>query len=83
MEMALYSSYTPIHCGSRLQGSLEKDLKTPNRRGTLPFALFRRCGEIPKGYPFYLWNKEDGYKNHGRLDRGGSEGSWEIGRPDS
>ncbi|MDE2258881.1 MAG: hypothetical protein KGK17_00930 [Betaproteobacteria bacterium] len=22
-----------------------------------------RCGEIPKGYPFYLWFKEDGYNN--------------------
>jgi len=20
-----------------------------------------RCGQIPKGYDFYLWNKEDGY----------------------
>lgn len=24
-----------------------------------------RCGQIPKGYPFYLWFKEDGYKNMG------------------
>lgn len=24
-----------------------------------------RCGEIPKGYDFYLWNKNDGYKNMG------------------
>ena len=24
-----------------------------------------RCGEIPCGYPFYLWNKHDGYKNMG------------------
>jgi len=24
-----------------------------------------RCGEIPKDYPFYLWIKEDGYKNMG------------------
>lgn len=24
-----------------------------------------RCGELPKGYPFYLWNKNDGYKNLG------------------
>lgn len=22
-----------------------------------------RCGEMPKGYPFYLWFKEDGYNN--------------------
>ena len=24
-----------------------------------------RCGEIPKGYNFYLWNKDDGYNNMG------------------
>ncbi len=24
-----------------------------------------RCGQIPKGYDFYLWNKEDGYTNLG------------------
>ena len=24
-----------------------------------------RCGQIPKGYKFYLWNKDDGYKNMG------------------
>lgn len=24
-----------------------------------------RCGHIPSGYPFYLWFKEDGYKNLG------------------
>ncbi len=24
-----------------------------------------RCGEIPKGYSFYLWNSGDGYKNMG------------------
>ena len=23
------------------------------------------CGQIPKGYSFYLWNKENGYKNMG------------------
>ena len=25
-----------------------------------------RCGEIPKGYQFYLWNKDEGYKNIGK-----------------
>jgi hypothetical protein len=25
----------------------------------------KRCGEIPKGYKFYLWNKDDGYTNMG------------------
>lgn len=24
-----------------------------------------RCGQIPKGYSFYLWFKEDGYKSMG------------------
>jgi hypothetical protein len=24
-----------------------------------------RCGEIPKGYNFYLWNKDDGYNKMG------------------
>lgn len=24
-----------------------------------------RCGEIPSGYPFYLWNSNEGYKNLG------------------
>ena len=22
-----------------------------------------KCGQIPKGYSFYLWNKDDGYNN--------------------
>lgn len=24
-----------------------------------------RCGQIPKGYSFYLWNNDNGYKNLG------------------
>jgi len=24
-----------------------------------------RCGKIPKGYSFYLWNTDDGYNNMG------------------
>lgn len=24
-----------------------------------------RCGKIPSGYDFYLWNNDDGYKNMG------------------
>ena len=24
-----------------------------------------RCGKIPNGYNFYLWNKDEGYKNMG------------------
>ena len=25
----------------------------------------QRCGRIPKGYPFYLWNNDDGFTNMG------------------
>ena len=25
----------------------------------------QRCGKIPKGYPFYSWKKQNGYKNIG------------------
>jgi hypothetical protein len=25
-----------------------------------------RCGQIPDGYPFYLWNNEKGYENLGK-----------------
>jgi hypothetical protein len=25
----------------------------------------QRCGQIPKGYDFYLWNNDDGYNNLG------------------
>jgi hypothetical protein len=24
-----------------------------------------RCGKLPAGYPFYLWNNDDGYENLG------------------
>jgi len=27
--------------------------------------ISERCEKIPKGYSFYLWNKEDGYNNMG------------------
>ena len=27
--------------------------------------IAERCGKIPKDYPFYLWNKDDGYNNMG------------------
>ena len=25
----------------------------------------QRCGQIPKGYAFYFWNRDDGYNNMG------------------
>jgi len=27
--------------------------------------ITERCGQIPKGYKFYLWNREEGYNNMG------------------
>ena len=27
--------------------------------------ISERCGEIPRGYSFYFWNNNDGYKNLG------------------
>lgn len=36
-----------------------------------------RCGEIPKGYPFYLWNKDKGYENLGEWIEAAAE---EAGR---
>ena len=27
--------------------------------------ISERCGQIPHGYDFYLWNKDNGYKNMG------------------
>ncbi len=28
-------------------------------------ATSERCGKIPAGYPFYLWNNDNGYENIG------------------
>jgi hypothetical protein len=28
-------------------------------------ATGERCGKLPEGYPFYLWNKDDGFTNMG------------------
>jgi MTH538 TIR-like domain (DUF1863) len=35
--------------------------KIPDSRN----QITERCGQIPKGFPFYLWKKDDGYKNMG------------------
>lgn len=32
---------------------------------TFAGATSERCGKIPTGYPFYLWNNDGGYKNMG------------------
>jgi len=33
--------------------------------GALGQPTSERCGRIPAGYPFYLWNQQDGYTNLG------------------
>jgi len=33
-----------------------------------------RCGKIPAGYPFYLWNKGDGYNNLGKWVEAAAKG---------
>ena len=45
--------------GNGLLGIDISKIKDPKR------ATSKRCGQIPKGYPFHLWIKEDGYKNMG------------------
>jgi len=54
-----YEIQKSIEMGNGLLGidiSKIKDLKG---------NTIERCGQIPKGYPFYLWNKENGYENMG------------------
>lgn len=46
----------------RENGLLGIDIsKIKNRNG----YTSKRCGKIPQGYPFYLWNNHDGYNNMG------------------
>ena len=47
---------------SRGNGLLGIDVsKIKDLRG----ATTERCGQLPSGYPFYLWNNHDGYINLG------------------
>jgi len=61
-------------CGSRwIKYEIEKSIK--ERKGLLGIDISKikdlqgntseRCGEIPKGYSFYLWFKDDGYNKMG------------------
>lgn len=34
-----------------------------------------RCGEIPRGYSFYLWNQDEGYKNLGQWVEAAAKGA--------
>jgi hypothetical protein len=45
--------------GNGLLGIDVSKIKDPRGNTT------KRCGEMPDGYPFYIWKKEDGYKNLG------------------
>ena len=37
----------------------------------------KRCGKIPRGYKFYLWNKDGGYENMGCWIE---QAAWDAGR---
>ena len=61
-------------CGSRwVKYEIEKSIE--KGKGLLGIDISKikdlqgntseRCGEIPKGYDFYFWNNNDGYKNIG------------------
>jgi hypothetical protein len=48
-----------IKKGNGLLGIDISKIKDPQGNTT------KRCGQIPAGYPFYLWNNEKGYENLG------------------
>lgn len=48
-----------INRGNGLLGIDISKIKDWNKKRT------ERCGKIPKGYPFYLWNNHNGFNNMG------------------
>jgi hypothetical protein len=61
-------------CSSRwVKYEIEQSIKRGNRLLGIDISKIKdfagniseRCGEIPKGYPFYLWFKDDGYNKMG------------------
>jgi hypothetical protein len=61
-------------CGSKwVKYEIEQSIKRGNGLLGIDISKIKdfqgntaeRCGEIPKGYSFYLWNNNDGYKNMG------------------
>jgi len=61
-------------CGSRwVKYEIEQSIKRGNGLLGIDISKIKdlqgntseRCGKIPKGYDFYLWNKDNGYKNLG------------------
>ena len=58
-------------CGSRwVKYEIEKSIERGNGLLGVDISKIKdlqgntsdRCGQIPKGYSFYLWNKDEGYK---------------------
>ena len=61
-------------CSSRwVKYEIEKSIKIGNGLLGIDISKIKdlqgntsdRCGKIPNGYNFYLWNNDDGYKNMG------------------
>lgn len=61
-------------CGSKwVKYEMEKSIERGNGLLGIDISKIKdfdgnsseRCGELPKGYPFYLWFKEEGYNNMG------------------
>ena len=61
-------------CSSRwVKYEIEKSIKIGNGLLGIDISKIKdlqsntsdRCGKIPKGYDFYLWNNDEGYKNMG------------------
>lgn len=61
-------------CGSRwVKYEIQKSIERGNgllgidisKIADLQGNISDRCGQIPEGYDFYLWDKNDGYKNMG------------------
>lgn len=61
-------------CNSRwVKYEIEKSIEIGNGLLGIDISKIRdlqgntsdRCGKIPKGYNFYLWNNDDGYNNMG------------------
>jgi len=71
VTVVLVGQYT---CSSRwVKYEIEKSIAIGNGMLGIDISKIRdlngniseRCGEIPKGYPFYYWNNEKGYENMG------------------
>ena len=61
-------------CGSRwVKYEIDKSIERGNGLLGIDISKIKdlqgraseRCGKMPKGYPFYLWNKDNGYDNLG------------------